>query len=1252
MTTLSANDATVSTGSQEEEQIAKIIFLRLEPTIGLLLNVIRRYQSTVGSADKEELISMLQAQSKLLQQLHVVIPSLGSDYHLSPGQVSRSLALLADYLLLPILAVIKCTRLLWNGEGDQNDATVRSASFKTVQSSAAALVDVVKTIGDRLPLEKTMQCLIACAVVLPSDQGLRKRNKETALDRGEHCLGGILQAITCLVCNGDRPDQRGSFIKMWEQAMNGALLARLVDCIVTMVEPPSTTLSISNTSSRNDTEIQAQALAALEALIEHVPSAGMWQRLFPGTFAGLYRNILQSLGVAHNSSRVTVLALQNVCSLLRLVLPSANHPTQKAESVISKLKALPPVPKTDISTSVQQEPSASGFYSKAKQMLPGTLTVLVHMLYTARTDAVREVGTSFIRIILVDSVLFWDEELLTAALEACLVLSLDDSDAVSAAAKAVLNDHQPSSGGISTAPRIIELIDSLPALVKASKEVELAATLKLISSYLNWSAKSKGHKKKVRSNLTSEKAIESIRHSCTALFNITTSEESNIPLGRESGTNAVSLVLLDGRADMNRPSNVHLSEYNRRLAYSTIGSLAQALGSRSTAVIVDACIADIYESCVARLESGVTLDGPGQRTWANSCIGTITLSEHLIRGGFVPLRTTNSTKERAQKHLQTLSSSVIPLVTTYPLWELPVNSSVVQKHSPSEMTDLLAANVTHVAFPANAQFTIALLHLVGCIVQCMEQGAVDVVPAVLLPILEKCNSQHRGVADTAQEVLTGVAHSLGLTSTKNLVFRYTNSLLGSLLSRIRVPGGKRLQGNVALDSQTLKVADITCLLFQSASQSRQEADLAPPSLDAMTEASMEELVREIVDRFDRSSAKLRHDLDGSAAFLRLCQSIAGYLISRNLFFDDSKDTKQDESSTQPWFGLLERFERVPISARAGFSECLEDKTRKEDVAQVNEEYGRLQRETDFIAVVVQRACYMLSHRSLTIEIQSCDVLIDCFRFLARVASVPPPKVSEEIANGPNNAILRQIHSAWPSISARLKAVSSEIKVGRSVSLIIAPVSHGDSQVNIGEKRIFLSKLLNLIATMTESSDDFMSRMFRSIVWPVMGEVLADLLKSEKSSANMLLTEEGVKENLAESEQALLIAVMDCLRRIFAHRPTGLALAGLIPSIGAILFPFLEHEMEDISMACIETVRSLVRIDCDALWRPLLEMSGQRLAPCPLKLRKEKGQSEEDVLVKDLTPSKSDTISSASLKSARIAESLMTFIESLPEQEIE
>jgi hypothetical protein len=163
--------------------------------------------------------------------------------------------------------------------------------------------------------------------------------------------------------------------------------------------------------------------------------------------------------------------------------------------------------------------------------------------------------------------------------------------------------------------------------------------------------------------------------------------------------------------------------------------------------------------------------------------------------------------------------------------------------------------------------------------------------------------------------------------------------------------------------------------------------------------------------------------------------------------------------------------------------------------------------------------------------------------------------------------------------------------------------------------MFLAKLTSLIAAMSEGSGEFIAGRFKNEVWPVLSMQLAFLV-DKQDRANRLL--ESSKENrwdvvlvtksnaamttFQDSEKSLILAIMDCLVRVFGVPDCGKALAGLVSSIGAVILPFLDND-EKVGALTLEALKTIAGVDCDALWRPLLHLSGRGIPSNPLNSSK-------------------------------------------------
>jgi hypothetical protein len=252
------------------------------------------------------------------------------------------------------------------------------------------------------------------------------------------------------------------------------------------------------------------------------------------------------------------------------------------------------------------------------------------------------------------------------------------------------------------------------------------------------------------------------------------------------------------------------------------------------------------------------------------------------------------------------------------------------------------------------------------------------------------------------------------------------------------------------------------------------------------------------------------------------------------------------------------------------------------------------------------------------------------------------------------AIRRQVSDCWPAIVARLQALTREIQASRGTSLVILRqhnISPSHQTLDVSTRRVYLSKLLELITVMTECSGDFIASRFKNDVFPEIAKLLnsfvGDYSKVEALDDTPSYETAGAFRDVQtlkgatrqQSETSLIIAMLLCFAGVFRTRVCGQSLAGLITTAGTLILPYLGDPGE-VGVACQEAIEQMIQIDCDALWRPLLQLSGSPFPPprpwkaAPLGLRSMTIQQDKSVPTQCLQ---------------RRAKELVAFIESLPEQ---
>jgi hypothetical protein len=245
-----------------------------------------------------------------------------------------------------------------------------------------------------------------------------------------------------------------------------------------------------------------------------------------------------------------------------------------------------------------------------------------------------------------------------------------------------------------------------------------------------------------------------------------------------------------------------------------------------------------------------------------------------------------------------------------------------------------------------------------------------------------------------------------------------------------------------------------------------------------------------------------------------------------------------------------------------------------------------------------------------------------------------------------------VNDAWPPIRARLVALTAEVQASRASSIVV--IGHkgafptSSAMADTSTKRVFLATLFNLLGIMSECSGEFIASRFRNDVFPLLGQLLGDFTV-DSTASDFRHGGRSSKENLVstggqrqQSETLLITTMLRCLSVVFQEHACGRSLAGLVPSVGTLILPFLGDDHVETRDACMDAIRQMVRIDCDALWRPLVHLSRGGVASA------KPWESLDDAPSGSKESKKLMVSTERSILECRASE-LVAFIESLPEQ---
>ena len=940
--------------------------------------------------------------------------------------------------------------------------------------------------------------------------------------------------------------------------------------------------------------------------------------------------------------------------------------------------------------------------------VPAPLTTLLHHLVVlssslATSTAFHQQVLHLYRIILVDTAACdcWPESVQETALEGCLVLWSPREDLIadeemdgpsekkkmniSAIAHSILDEainKARNNGRQRCRPLVVNvvaqkatsLMQELPSLARAHRRSELMSRLHLLSGYLALAMKSKSATSELRTMLVnggdvSKRVQQAWRH----LYDVDFS--GNVV----NSTMRSSLITIQTNATghekclpVHSPWLLYLNDdaghscQTLHLAENCLLNLGKALGERHGALLADSMVADLFESCVARAERQIPFTGQSHVEWLHEWIGSIRVAKKIVEGSFSEAHSNSKKKSKRSQILFEFCSSVLPIVSSAPLFDLPLREPQSNEASPTQalLGDAQVVNrsldatrelTTSIALRGNAAFTYYLIDFVNLLFELLQDEGRRFLHPILFPLLAKVsqeqNSLIQNMASCSIERISLVTQHNGPS---DMVRRNTQPIVGILIGKLRAPGGKALSRNSAFDEDLFVVMKVLSGLFRILSVS--SLPVTGIELDERNNmSSCLKVVDELIERLDYHHVQLSREEDKGMALLQLLSSAVSAVSLQCEAGHCVSEIVEKKETTMPWLQLLDQF-KIDSGDQVDSSSCLEqyieESAEHADNAHFQTDRLHLVTDIEFVARVASRCCFFLSNPCLNVQCKSCDVLIQIFEFLGWATKIP--KLPDE-SNGPTTAVLRQVHSSWTAIASRLKAITSAVTQDAEASLIINKSSAStptiSDKTNVGKKRVFLSKIFLLVQIIARAAGDFMSNRFRESVWPCLGRIIGAFARERHKAIEgqvgrkmLLLLEPGTpafqRSNRSTSERELLVSVMKCLTAVFDHRQLGLTLTNLIPTASVMISPFLDDE-PTVSSECVRALQSMLSIDADALWPQLMEMSGRKLPVCPLSIT---DYNSSQVLAES-----GERKSSLLCTFSEAAGQLLDFTDALPEQ---
>ncbi|KAL9188081.1 hypothetical protein ACHAXT_006459 [Thalassiosira profunda] len=1120
-------------------------------------------------------------------------------------------------------------------------------------------------------------------------------SREPALDRGEECAAAILACVRSFVSPGEdahrsSDEQWPSLPETGKgnvdapasplaaavaSAMGGALVARLVQGCLSLL-PGGDTQTQNNGKGVHRTEnaaLQLEAVSTLHSLLIGVPLRELWGSMLPGCFAGLYRAAVATLRYASMAAESKVGAGCVECVALLLTqslscgpseedrgLSSANA-NDEVQSVADSLMAavrMSEQPARVDEASVPGEASPEDkrrmdMKMEVNQRLPGPLSVLLSLLTANRSIAVRTSGVHLCRAILVDAHSVWSGSNATAlskkALEYCLATLCDDDKGLSRCSRDTLRLYKAHLGlsgwkqllGQSVAPAVLELVEALPAFARSGRESEVCNHLRLIDGYLLVSFRGtdddfnvqecleERRKSDIGSALGCTEAVEVLTRAFSVLFAPDANSISSGPLIESGSTTDPNAMVLFRRDNSCR--FLYLRDDAAVATTRTVRLLARSLGAKRCAYAIDACVAEVFETC-SRSDNSHFSTGGGlnQRThWSGACV----FATELLRG----LGEAKDLSKSYLRILSSLASSVLPAIVADPLWTLPTVFESNASRGAEQSSSFSNGGAPSVAvMHSNAILISSLMSLISQFAHSLGSDIGLHLPTILLPILERSSpvGNHTSVQRAAFSLLWEISLGTGCKDVSSLLASNVDYLMDAISLRLR----KHAREQSRMGRSLLGVVDVILrsLVYSRDVSSNEGSGGSSVVAHVITVVHM---LDRLLDHFDRQTYVTAFTLFDTVGVFRSMCSFMDESIDANIESNVKSSTPPSPSQEEDkWFNRLD-FE---LNVESGGDEEGPDDAFDEPIA--NQEAGPpkvgddetnsvLSNEIKATNSILKRCCYLLGYGDLRIQTICCDTILCGFQALGKVGSFRRTALGVSASN----PLLPSIAEFWPSIVAQLRTASASLESVNRISrsdltlrhAMAADQERGPSKAGLEH---LIAQLLRIVSELCASSDGFFVDRFENDAFPVLAGLVQDCHSSDVQSRS---------HSAAQQKHTLLLSILECFQRTF-ESSCGSGLAHLVPAAGTMLFPLLAYG-DPVGEAALAAVKAMLTVDSDSLWHGL-----HKLSPFPFPcnpLGSNKGVSPCSKSIVAVAGDRRDRTLS------QRAGELLDFAERLPEQSV-
>lgn len=624
-----------------------------------------------------------------------------------------------------------------------------------------------------------------------------------------------------------------------------------------------------------------------------------------------------------------------------------------------------------------------------------------------------------------------------------------------------------------------------------------------------------------------------------------------------------------------------IRDHTIKLACDFVKAMGSAVGSKRACMLIDACVADLHESCVAR-------DGAHNISWVHEWIGMTGVAENILVSVTEMEHAAEKEQRRTRKRVKSLANALCPLLTSSPLWSLP---TVFEPSNGNIESPYVSAETLR----GNAMVVSLILRFVGTFVDFLASDISELFPVLLYPLFEKASKQNHSLVSTAAlRILDKVVAASGCNTIESLISDNFDYLFGAMQARMR----RIEQLDFDINQQLGGISSIARTILSTGLRHTDGERVLSLQRTPTTRNNVNLTIKtaqELISLFDGRVIPASNS-SNTTPLLDLLEFYEGSLIRLLNSFGVTRESlaedicSANDSTSEPWLDLLFPFE---CGEFIGVSDAYTDSPRDGSKQEEDNNIDITTHELEYLSLILSRCGYLISHPTLTVRIASCKVQTLAFSLLGFVAAHYVKPEDDESADGPSNAIYRQVSDSWPSISSRVDALSREFGNSQRAQGLSLHITKALPAPDHSSDVAFLSTLFDLVGAMAFISGSFIWRRLKEDIWPACARIVEAHLRSRTHETK------PIDKTLLTGKDKLILSVFDLYKTVFRTQELAEKASRTIASVGATIIPFI-GEQGPIGEAAMEALRAMLSVDSDALWRVLLSTSGEGLPPSPFQ----------------------------------------------------